>query len=122
MYTLTDPIGRNMVKQECGMVILIIVCFTVGMNVIKVIIQAAVLLFKAKRIARKPTKEKVVKLKPIAIQSRVVSFTTNTSVIDDQSIENSLWHDYHKAKIVKTASTSNATMHSLNLVGKEMCY
>lgn len=39
LFTVTDFMGRNVVKEECGLILLGIVLFTISVNILKVVIQ-----------------------------------------------------------------------------------
>ncbi|TNV74447.1 hypothetical protein FGO68_gene11904 [Halteria grandinella] len=126
LYTLTDFFGRNELKIECGTVILSLVCITVGFNMLKVLIHASVIIFKAKKFQCKPQlkeRDKVVKLIPIPIQSHSISSSTNASILDDHLIESSPCHKNGQANVNKTAPLSLATtMTKVDLWSKEIRY
>ncbi|TNV86252.1 hypothetical protein FGO68_gene12117 [Halteria grandinella] len=126
LYTLTDFMGRNELKIECGTVILSLVCITVGFNMLKVLTQASVIIFNAKKLKCKHelvNKGKVVQIKPAPNQSHAFSATVNASIMDDHFLESAIWHKYGQTNVKKTAPTSFATtMTKVDLWSKEMRY
>lgn len=43
LITVTDFMGRNAVKEECGLILLGIVLFTISANILKVLIQVIIM-------------------------------------------------------------------------------
>lgn len=65
LYTLTDFMGRNEVKEECGMFLLMVVVITITVNIGKVLVQACMMInFKKHWSKLFPNKDRVVQLRP----------------------------------------------------------
>ncbi|TNV86287.1 hypothetical protein FGO68_gene17282 [Halteria grandinella] len=103
LFTLTDSMGRNLVKEECGLAMLLLVLFTISVNLLKVLIQMSLLIkckkkthANANNTRNGNTREgRVVKIKP---QSEV---TANTSAED-------LWYHNGGRKGVVQVTASKA--------------
>lgn len=71
LYTLTDFMGRNEVKEDCGLFLLMLVLFTILVNILKVTSQG-LMMINCKRLRSKLCKpaeqDKVIKLMPIDTQ------------------------------------------------------
>ncbi|TNV86189.1 hypothetical protein FGO68_gene6733 [Halteria grandinella] len=102
LFTLTDLMGRNQLKEECGFAMVIIVAFTISVNILKVLIQASQSLFQGfRRKTRRPSqpskRENVVKLRP-----------TDSEIKADQLIAKRC-KNIKKNKTVKSLTESTST-------------
>ncbi|TNV86291.1 hypothetical protein FGO68_gene1612 [Halteria grandinella] len=78
LFTLTDSMGRNESKVECGLAMLYLVFFTISVNMFKVLVQLILMInFRIlfKKLTRK-SKDKVISHKP----SELIA-TSNLSLI-----------------------------------------
>jgi len=65
LYTLAEPMGRNESKELCGLALLALVVFTIAVNVIKVVVQAMMLINFKKLLSKLSSSDKVIQLKPM---------------------------------------------------------
>ncbi|TNV86205.1 hypothetical protein FGO68_gene1499 [Halteria grandinella] len=80
LFTLTDYMGRNEVKEECGLGLLGVVMFTIMANVLKVVYQVGQVI-KVKIQAKKARSKMTVKMRPIS-QVSIASFEQTNSVMN----------------------------------------
>ncbi|TNV73037.1 hypothetical protein FGO68_gene16103 [Halteria grandinella] len=120
LYSLTDSMGRNESKEVCGLAMLVLVIFTIFINIFKVVIQAA-LMINFRNIYKKFTrKDTAIQLKPILPSD--LSVINNISIVEDmhQTQIKMMMHQTSHQKTVSLAP-ENANSHTV-LFSRQMQY
>ncbi|TNV86247.1 hypothetical protein FGO68_gene4926 [Halteria grandinella] len=121
LYTLTDAMGRNEVKEGCGVGMLVLVIGTILANVGKVVVQV-VMGINFKKYWHKLTQSdnQVVKLQPAS--EPIVSLSTTNVSIDDHSPPLKMMKHQVGKLIKKGPPPLRATTHVVKLHAREINY
>ncbi|TNV86418.1 hypothetical protein FGO68_gene17688 [Halteria grandinella] len=82
LFTLTDSMGRNLVKEECGVIMLMLVVYTIIANILKVLYQLSSLI-NFKRLFSPTNKKSTVPIKPL---NNTPNNMSNTSMVTQSEI------------------------------------
>ncbi|TNV85776.1 hypothetical protein FGO68_gene10972 [Halteria grandinella] len=112
LFTLTDSMGKNQIKEECGFALLVLVIFTISLNIIKVMLHL-VSYINCKNIKKKfskKLKDQVIQLKPMQTNQsdfQVIKNQTFDGLFKMPDFEN-LQHDQIQRKVIISIAPVNS--------------
>ncbi|TNV86341.1 hypothetical protein FGO68_gene4599 [Halteria grandinella] len=124
LYALSEPMGRNESKEQCGLALLSLVLATIVVNVIKVLVQSVMLINFKRLIAKLSPSDRVVQLKPPpAEQSQPdqTIATTSMSVLYDD-VPQMLTHNHSDKQQTVAIIPEKVTIHTDYLFRREVRY